>query len=450
MKVNKIVFIICIVIIYGINLKAQQVVATSGSFLENANGSISFTIGEPVIATFQTDNIIVTQGFQQPNTFHYIHLLNLPSGWSGISSYVSPSQKAMEAVFDPIISDLIIVQDMEGMYYPAMNTNTIGNWNSHAAFKVKTGAAVALPVTGQKETNFVVELEAGWGLLPVVSHCPVDIAGLFAPVVSNLTIVKDIAGIGVYWPAMNINTIGELLPGKAYFVKMSNSGNVVFPACSKSGSSSGVLNLTGLQDLSGFGIAQTPSTHTIAILPEALKGFEQGTIIGAFDQTGNCFGATVFNSENISLTVFGDDPTTAEKDGFFEGEMIFFKNLSGLQDLTGLEPMFDPQLPSADGLFTVNGLSAIRGFEATAGIALQVFSPSVQLFPNPTSGIVNISGISEGADVVVTDLRGQVVFGDEQFSTETAGIDLSHLPAGVYLVKITQRETPAFRKLILQ
>jgi hypothetical protein len=427
--------------------KAQQVVATTGGYFESASGTVSFTVGEPVIATFQNNEVILTQGFQQPYMFYVKQIINLPSSWSGISSYVSPAQKAMEAVFDPIISDLIIVQDMEGMYYPAMNTNTIGNWNSHAAFKVKTGAAVALPVTGQKEINFLVELDAGWGLLPIVSQCPVDVAGLFAPVVSNLTIVKDIAGIGVYWPAMNINTIVELQPGKAYYVNMSSEGNVEFPACSRSGNLTGFKNLSGLE---GFGIIPTPSTHTIAILPEVLKGFEPGTVIGAYDQAGNCFGATVYNSETIGLTVFGDDPTTAEKDGFFEGELIFFKNLSGLQDLTGLEPMFDPQLPSADGLFTVNGLSAIRGFEATAGIALQVFSPSVQLFPNPTSGIVNISGISEGADVVVTDLRGQVVFGDEQFSTETAGIDLSHLPAGVYLVKITQRETPAFRKLILQ
>jgi hypothetical protein len=440
------VIILVFVVLTAWAARAQQVVATAGGYFENASGAVSFTVGEPVIATFQNGETILTQGFQQPYVFYVTQIINLPSGWSGISSYVSPSQKAMEGVFDPIISDLIIVQDMEGMYYPAMNTNTIGNWNSHAAFKVKTGAAVALPVTGQKESNFMVELDAGWGLLPVVSHCPVDIAGLFAPVVSNLTIVKDIAGIGVYWPAMNINTIGELLPGKAYFVKMSNSGNVVFPACSKSGSSSGVLNLTGLQDLSGFGIAQTPTTHTIAILPEALKGFEQGTIIGAYDQAGNCFGAAVYESETISLTVFGDDPTTAEKDGFFEGEVMLFETLSVR---TGLTPILDQNLPQSDGLFTENGLSAITGFKKTTGISESSFSHAVNIYPNPAKGKVTIAGLIAGAEISLSDLHGQTA-ATFKTQSEQMTFDLSTLPPGIYLVKIKINDQSIFRKLVVQ
>ncbi len=238
--------ILVFVVLTAWSSKAQQVVANSGGYFETTAGSVSFTIGEPVIETFSGGDVILTQGFQQPYMFYVTQILNLPSGWSGVSSYVSPAQKAKEAVFGPIISDLIIVQDMEGMYYPAMNTNTIGNWNSHAAFKVKTGAAVALPVTGQKEPNFVMELDEGWSLLPVVSSCPVDIAGLFAPVINELTIVKDIAGIGVYWPAMNINTIGALQPGKAYFVMMDSEGIVEFPACGKSQNlTGGVLKIKG-------------------------------------------------------------------------------------------------------------------------------------------------------------------------------------------------------------
>jgi len=446
MKNSTTFLIILIYAALSFQAKAQQVIASSGGFYEGENINLSWTLGEPVIETFSGGGVILTQGFQQPYMLYVTQIINLPSGWSGISSYVSPAQKAMEAVFDPIISDLIIVQDMEGMFYPAMNTNTIGNWNSHAAFKVKTGAAVALPVTGQKEPDFVVELDAGWGLLPVVSHCPVDIAGLFEPVVSHLTIVKDIAGTGVYWPAMNINSIGQLLPGKAYFVKMSSSGNVVFPACGKSKNLTGLPNLSGLE---GLAITPTPSTHTIAILPQALKGFERGTIIGASDQAGNCFGAMVYNSEFISLTVFGDDPTTAEKDGFFDGEMITFQTLTGFQTLSGLTPTFDQTLPQSDGLFTQNGLSAITGFEAASGIGIEGFGATVSIYPNPTSGLVNISGLDGDTEITITDAKGQEIKQDISKSDQLLTLDLSGCMPGVCFIKIQQNGKTTFEKIVL-
>ncbi len=44
----------------------QSVHASAGAYFQNANGSIAFTIGEPVIATQTSGGIIITQGFHQP------------------------------------------------------------------------------------------------------------------------------------------------------------------------------------------------------------------------------------------------------------------------------------------------------------------------------------------------------------------------------------------------
>jgi hypothetical protein len=46
-------------------LKAQQVVATAGNIFSNANGSISYTIGEGVASTFTNGDKTITQGFHQ-------------------------------------------------------------------------------------------------------------------------------------------------------------------------------------------------------------------------------------------------------------------------------------------------------------------------------------------------------------------------------------------------
>lgn len=47
-------------------LHGQQVISTTGDYLQKASGSISFTIGEPVTDTYVQGNKALTQGVQQP------------------------------------------------------------------------------------------------------------------------------------------------------------------------------------------------------------------------------------------------------------------------------------------------------------------------------------------------------------------------------------------------
>lgn len=42
-----------------------DVVATAGDYFVGENGSLSWTLGEPIIETFASDDLILTQGFQQ-------------------------------------------------------------------------------------------------------------------------------------------------------------------------------------------------------------------------------------------------------------------------------------------------------------------------------------------------------------------------------------------------
>ncbi len=63
------------------SLLAQEIITTDGNFSSNAQGSLSWTLGEPVTETFSDGNNLLTQGFQQ----NYESLLsvdgpeNLPS-----------------------------------------------------------------------------------------------------------------------------------------------------------------------------------------------------------------------------------------------------------------------------------------------------------------------------------------------------------------------------------
>lgn len=54
----------------GLATQAQsltpQVIASAGSYFDNSNVSLSWTLGEPMIETYTSSNNILTQGFHQP------------------------------------------------------------------------------------------------------------------------------------------------------------------------------------------------------------------------------------------------------------------------------------------------------------------------------------------------------------------------------------------------
>lgn len=63
-RVMRLVLTGLITIIF-ISSNAQDLISTAGDFFKKPSGSISFTIGEPIIETVGDDNHILTQGFQQ-------------------------------------------------------------------------------------------------------------------------------------------------------------------------------------------------------------------------------------------------------------------------------------------------------------------------------------------------------------------------------------------------
>ena len=47
--------------------RSQQVISSTGSFDNGVSKSVSWTIGEIAVETLQSDQIVLTQGFQQPS-----------------------------------------------------------------------------------------------------------------------------------------------------------------------------------------------------------------------------------------------------------------------------------------------------------------------------------------------------------------------------------------------
>jgi len=222
--------IILILLAFNFVCRAQQVVATTGKYFENRNGSVSFTVGEPVASTFQNGEMTITQGFQQPYNFFLTQLLNIPAGWSGISSFINPSDPAIETVMQGVMDELVIVTDLNGkQFWPEGGLNTIVNWDNQQGYWIKMNEAASLKLSGTRSLGSTLQLTEGWNLIPVWSLCEAPVTDFFN--IPQTVIVKSAAGYQLYWPEKGINTLANLLPGKAYLVKLSGDATIVFPEC---------------------------------------------------------------------------------------------------------------------------------------------------------------------------------------------------------------------------
>lgn len=75
--------------------------------------------------------------------------------------------------------------------------------------------------------------------------------------------------------------------------------------------------------------------------------------------------------------------------------------------------------------------------------------PNIELFPNPTNGIVFIKNVPPGSSIAIFNASGQNL--EQRISnTSILELNLSHLPAGVYLVQIGNDTYQSTQKLLKQ
>jgi PKD repeat protein len=387
------------------------------------------------------------------------HIVDIPAGWGSISSYIDPLNDSVEVIFDPILSDLTILMNMSQVFWPGQGINTIGTWNTHQGFKIKVENAVQLTISGDLEQDKILDLNAGWNIMPVLNNTPVSTSQLFSPLGDTLIIVKEIAGNNLYWPSQSIYSLVNLEPGKAYMIALNGASSVTFPPYSKnpdvsSGPDNTFINVTPWNN-----IYFTANSHILAIDKNALAEVNAGDIIGIFNNSDLCCGMIEINDNmaNAGVAAFGDDFTTEESiDGMKENEPMqfrLFRPSSGKEYL--LNVVFDSKLPD-QGVFITNGLSKINGIALVPeGFENSPSDKTIHIYPNPSAGEFNLTlyGLTGTVEISVWDIQGQLIQMDKM-TTETERqhliFDLSDYPKGIYTVKIMGTDFIDFNKIVLQ
>jgi hypothetical protein len=265
-------------------------------------------------------------------------------------------------------------------------------------------------------------------------------------------------GNKTYWPGGNIYTLTNLEPGKGYLANFLQEVTITFPPMSHLIAP----NQKSTPPAPGpWHIARTGSVHLISIAAEAIYQLENDDYIGAFNSDGICVGFADISgaTENILLTVYGDDLLTDEKDGLEAGESISLRAFSySLNEETPLQAEWNKAFVNADGLFASEGLSQITAFKAGAiGGSESNNLAQVQVYPNPAKDVLNINltGL-DPARAGLTGLAATLLTADGRpvrtfnLTGEKTTLDITDLQPGIYLLKISAPNRIIMKKLIIR
>lgn len=88
----------------------------------------------------------------------------------------------------------------------------------------------------------------------------------------------------------------------------------------------------------------------------------------------------------------------------------------------------------------------------SSGIAKSDRKNKIEVYPNPSSGVISITNINENVVVNVYDAMGSLIksFGDIKGRNGVASVDLSSLPGGIYFLNILSSDVRVSKKIIMQ
>ena len=292
-----------------------------------------------------------------------------------------------------------------------------------AQWRLETVDLTAL--AGQSNVRLMFQNKSGYGQLLYIDEINIIGNGTSLPtpnfsvsdntpcVNQSITLSNSSAGATSYSWSM---------PGATPSTSTSNSPTVTY-------ASAGSYTVT-LTATNGNGSQTTQQTVTVSNAPSATSASSNspvitggninliaGTVAGA---TYNWTGPNGFTSSVQNPTVLASSSTA--------GQYCVSVTVNGCTS------------PTTCTQVAVNGGSSINENEAF----------SVNIFPNPTSDVINIhTGLTgNGLRVKITDLAGKTVQNEMTVSETQFSIDISHFAQGIYMLSLQNDKGTVVRKII--
>ncbi len=170
--------------------------------------------------------------------------------------------------------------------------------------------------------------------------------------------------------------------------------------------------------------------------------------------------ATKFDA-SISYNTMVNYPSSTEAFAYFNpnDKTLRFTsaNLSGYD---ANQPVAYIRFETTNGVIEADQLNSLEGYlngdqvavevlDRTTGIHSQSANSAVNVYPNPTSGILNITSATD-AKVELTDISGKEVLLQTTVSaSKNQQINVSNLNNGVYILKVSSNDSVVIKKVVL-
>ena len=277
-------------------------------------------------STFIADDVSVLLSIE---TSTVCQTINIPKGWSMISTYISADEIGVTSVFAPIVDDLIIVKDNSGnVYLPQYNYNSVEGFELGQGYQIKVASEKAIEICGvyANPKAHSIPLLSGWNMIGYLRLHSSNVESVLSDIKDseNLIIIKDSKG-NPYLPEFEYNGLGDMNPGEGYQLKVHQADTLHFLSNNTQYrlSSSNVIEN---QTKHLMKVRPTDQNMTLVIEDEAWSEVpSEGSEIGVFNQEGLMVGSTQYTSPVTVMSIYGNDVLTDARDGMLSKEPMILK-----------------------------------------------------------------------------------------------------------------------------
>lgn len=159
-----------------------------------------------------------------------VHRIDLQKGWNLVSAPVRPSDPRLASILTGVESAVAVVKNGSGQTYrPVLGTGDLISWDASEAYAVYAHEAVSFIVEGEPVSPAAVPipLQKGWNLVPYLGYIPALAKTALTSLGSSLVLVKDDGG-RIYHSSYGIDTLGEMRPGKGYWIYVSGTAELTY------------------------------------------------------------------------------------------------------------------------------------------------------------------------------------------------------------------------------
>ena len=375
--------------------------------------------------------------------------IEIPNGWSGISTWLNPQNPMVADIFDDIVqnNNLVVLQNYSDMFWPGQNINTIdvnGGWDFQSGYQIKVNGDQQITMAGNSPGSKTLNFQnPGWYLIPVLNSCGVAPEELFAGIIDDVVIIKEVAGVRLFWPGVFQNLF-MLQPGKSYTASFADAVSFTYPDCAKqqvlNHFKSGEYNIY-LKDMKPSG-----ASHILAFSAEATRELNQGDQIELRSASGFRFAGITINKPGspLALPVFANDRTVEGKTGFDEGETLKLIIKRNGQTINA-HPDFNNRYQ--ENILKTNGMSLVKSLNFNPADFEGEDVVSLSFYPNPSKNILYFEGISASSTLRIYTSHGRLVY-DNQLNNNQ--LDVATYQPGIYYVYIYQDDKSIVKKFVKQ